>query len=313
MMLRPVSKRCIQCTHISKRRFSTSEFSVTVRSSLGKTTPYVKGWVWQHVLLEKRLQHLRQSNSHVNIQDNDWLLLFEHDSVYTLGRGASEEHLKFLTNEDNEALERLSKKYRGDNAARLQLRSKIQSSEENDDQQVQALIEGGIIQDTPVYAPNNAPIYRIERGGEVTYHGPGQLVLYPMLNLRRAPYQQDLHWYLRQIEEVIIRTLRQYGIESNRDEINTGVWVGSNKIAAVGVSSSRWITTHGCALNVKPNLEFFNKEIITPCGIEERDVTSLYDLMGDDCPSVQEVAGVVVQSFGDVFGVDMTEGNSMQT
>jgi lipoyl(octanoyl) transferase len=147
----------------------------------------------------------------------------------------------------------------------------------------------------------------------VTYHGPGQLVLYPMLNLRRAPYEQDLHWYLRQIEEVIIRTLRRYGVESNRDEINTGVWVGSNKIAAVGVSSSRWITTHGCALNVKPDLEFFNKEIITPCGIEERDVTSLYDLMGDDCPSVQEVASVVIESFGVVFGVDMVEGDSIKT
>lgn len=169
-------------------------------------------------------------------------------------------------------------------------------------------MESGAIQNNPVYAPNGAPIYRIERGGEVTYHGPGQLVIYPMLNLRHSAFKQDLHWYLRQVEEVIIQTLREFDIESNRDEINTGVWVGKNKIAAVGVSSSRWITTHGCAINVRPNLDHFDKEIITPCGIEERGVTSMLDVVGEDsCPSVMEVADVAVKCFGNVFEVNVVE------
>lgn len=242
--------------------------------------------------------------------DKDWLLLFEHEPVYTLGRGASEEHLTFLTNKDEEAMIRLSKKYRGEDAARLQLRSETPMCH-SDQHQVADMIENGIIQNCPVYAPNNAPIYRIERGGEVTYHGPGQLILYPMLNLRQSPYKQDLHWYLRQVEEVIIRTLKHYDIDSNRDDINTGVWVGPNKIAAIGVSSSRWITTHGCALNVNPDLQFFNKEIITPCGIEERDVTSLYDLMGSSCPTVEEAAIVVMKCFGEVFGIGLVEGDAI--
>jgi lipoyl(octanoyl) transferase len=306
----------IQCT-ISKRRLSTKA-QVTVRSALGRSTPYIKGWAWQHVLLERRLQYLRfqqSTNDGLNapqhgMSDRDWLLLFEHEPVYTLGRGASEKHLTFLTHEDKEDMKRLSKKYRGIDAARLLLRSKFQINVE-DNQLISTLIQGGAIQNCPVYAPNKVPIYRIERGGEVTFHGPGQLVLYPMLNLRHSPFKQDLHWYLRQIEEVIILTLQHYDINANRDGINTGVWVGLDKIAAVGVSSSRWITTHGCALNVNSNLDAFSKEIITPCGIEERGVTSLYDLMGENCPSMKDVADVMMRCFGEVFDVELVEGDDI--
>ena len=147
----------------------------------------------------------------------------------------------------------------------------------------------------------------------VTFHGPSQLVVYPMLDLkdggRSGAYQADLHWYLRMIEEVIIQTLKHYGIDGNRDEINTGVWVGKNKIAAVGISSSRWITTHGFALNVDPDLSYFDTSVILPCGIEGRGVTSMGEVLrarNDETRRilcVTEVAAVVTKTMEKVFGV----------
>ena len=247
--------------------------------------------------------------------DRDWLLLFEHEPVYTLGRGASEEHLTFLDKEVDGGAEkrrRLSRKYRGADASRLNVdqsqRGNLQTS--SVEEEVERLSEQS---NSPVYAPNGLPIYRIERGGEVTYHGPGQLVMYPLLNLKHPAYEQDLHWYLRQIEEVIIQTLSEFDVASNRDEINTGVWVGPNKIAAVGVSSARWITTHGLAINVRPDLGHFDDEIITPCGIEGRGVTSLEEVMGrEGCPTVQEVAEVATRCFGDVFRIELESGGPMR-
>lgn len=320
----PIHANVADTIHLScKRRLSSETKSrVTIRNALGKPTPYVKGWVWQHVLLERRLKHERRQAANPECKNNwletiidhsaneDWLLVFEHEPVYTLGRGASEDHLKFLATEDDVTIRRLNKKYRGEDAARLIVRSAMQNAD-SDQLQVDDLLKNGAIQDNPVCAPNNVPIYRIERGGEVTYHGPGQLVLYPLLNLRNSPFHQDLHWYLRQIEEIIIRTLKEYGISSNRDKINTGVWVGPNKIAAVGVSSSRWITTHGCALNVNLDLDAFSQEIITPCGIEKRGVTSMKKIMKDDCPSVEEVADVALRYFGDVFNVELINGDAI--
>lgn len=120
------------------------------------------------------------------------------------------------------------------------------------------------------------PLYRTERGGEVTYHGPGQLVMYPVLNLRH--FKQDLHWYLRQLEEVIIRALSEVsGLQGERVEGLTGVWVGGNKVAAIGVRASRWVTYHGLALNVSTDLSHFSK--IVPCGIADKGVTSIMHLM----------------------------------
>lgn len=302
-----------------------------VRSAISAgPLPYERGWAWQHVLLNRRLNYIRtqqqqQMNGAEEIaadmgtadtssqHDNDWLLMFEHEPVYTLGRGASEEHLTFLNKEPDGGAEkrrRLSRKYRGEDASRLNVdRSKRTSREMSVEEEVDRVVTdqssgGGA---TPVYAPNGLPIYRIERGGEVTYHGPGQLVVYPLLNLKNPSYRQDLHWYLRQIEEVIIRTLAEFGVQSKRDEINTGVWVGREKIAAVGVSSSRWITTHGLAINVNPNLEHFDKDIITPCGIEERGVTSIADVLGTESPKVDEVADVALKCFGDVFGIKLAD------
>ena len=114
-------------------------------------------------------------------------------------------------------------------------------------------------------------LVRVERGGEVTWHGPGQLVGYPIFAL--ADRKKDLHWFLRQIEEVVIRVLAAYDLEGVRSKAGTGVWVGDNKIAAIGLSASKWVSMHGFSINVDPDLDAFGR--IVPCGIEDRGVTSL--------------------------------------
>ena len=120
------------------------------------------------------------------------------------------------------------------------------------------------------------PVYRIERGGGVTFHGPGQLVAYPILDLHA--HRKSVTWYMRSLEEVLIRTLAHFGIKGCRREGFTGVWVGDEKIAALGVRLSRWISMHGVALNVTTDLSFYDG--IIPCGIFEYDVISMSDLLG---------------------------------
>jgi lipoyl(octanoyl) transferase len=139
-------------------------------------------------------------------------------------------------------------------------------------------------------------IYRIERGGEVTYHCPGQLVGYPILNLRR--HQQDLHWYLRALEEVVIRTLACYGLTGTRIAGLTGVWLEGYKVAAIGIKVSRWVTMHGFALNVCPDLTGFEK--IVPCGIAGKPVGSLAQFLpGIGLAAVQaQLIAVFEQVFG---------------
>lgn len=120
------------------------------------------------------------------------------------------------------------------------------------------------------------PIHRTERGGEVTFHGPGQLVMYPIINLRR--HQMDLHWYLRTLEEVVIRALSStFSIQASRLEGLTGVWVGNQKLAALGIRVAHWITYHGLALNVTTDLTPF--KWIIPCGIRDRQVGSIKGLL----------------------------------
>lgn len=145
------------------------------------------------------------------------------------------------------------------------------------------------------------PVYRIERGGEVTYHCPGQLVGYPILNLRH--YRQDLHWYLRQLEEVLIRVLASYDLPGERLPGYTGVWLSGRKVAAIGVKVSRWITMHGFALNVCPDLTGFQR--IIPCGIADKPVGSLAEFIPDI--SLEEVRGKVAIAFAEVFGVKLVE------
>jgi len=114
-------------------------------------------------------------------------------------------------------------------------------------------------------------LVRTERGGEVTYHGPGQLVVYPILDLRA--YKQDVHWYMRALEEVAARVVRSVGLPAGRIDGLTGVWIGDAKVCAIGVKLSRWVTMHGLALNVDVDLRDFAH--IVPCGIADRPVTSL--------------------------------------
>jgi lipoate-protein ligase B len=269
---------------------------------------YRQSWAWQHLLLSRRLVARRQNATSIAASDDDDIVfLFEHEPVYTLGRGADENHLTFLqehTAAADDARAHLSRKNRG--GARLTVDQR--RLEENllslpDEVAVNKLAQIA----SPVKAPNGAPIYRVERGGEVTFHGPGQLVVYPLMDLKRLPFKDDLHWFLRKVEDVILLTLQEYGIAGYRDEINTGVWVGPNKIAAVGVAASRWITTHGFALNVDPDLSYFDTSVILPCGIDGRGVTSLGALLRErgetEIPTVTQVATVVLKNTENVFGI----------
>jgi lipoate-protein ligase B len=146
-------------------------------------------------------------------------------------------------------------------------------------------------------------VHEIERGGDVTYHGPGQLTGYPIIDLRS--YQKDVHWYLRQLEEVIIRFLSDYNIAGKRVSGYTGVWVGDEKIAAIGVAVKRWVTYHGFALNVNPDLSHF--KLINPCGITDKEVTSIVKILGHDV-SMEEVEDKVVSAFAEVFSVEILNG-----
>jgi lipoyl(octanoyl) transferase len=134
------------------------------------------------------------------------------------------------------------------------------------------------------------------RGGDVTYHGPGQLVGYPILDLR--PDRCDVHRYVRDLEEVLIRAVAGFGIDSHRLPGLTGTWVGDEKLAAIGVRIARWVTSHGFALNVSTNLEHFG--LIVPCGIADKGVTSLDKLSGRPI-AMNDVEHAVVEAFSLVF------------
>lgn len=142
-------------------------------------------------------------------------------------------------------------------------------------------------------------IHRIERGGEVTYHCPNQLVGYPILNL--LYYQQDLHWYLRQLEEVIIQTVANYNLKAYRIPKLTGVWLEGKKVAAIGIKVRRWITMHGFALNVCPDMSGFQH--IIPCGIANKPVGSLIEFVPDI--TVDRVRVDIAKSFAKIFQVEL--------
>ena len=168
---------------------------------------------WQERLLQQSLTDA----------DAEAVWLLQHPRCYTLGRGASDDHLLF----------------------------------------------------DPEHPP--APLHRIDRGGEVTHHAPGQLVAYPVLDLRRR--RTDLHWYLRQLEQVVIDVLQVLGLQGERIEGLTGVWLDQKKVAAIGVGCRRWITQHGLALNVTCDLEGFKS--VVPCGLKGRPVGRLCDWIPD--------------------------------
>ncbi len=146
---------------------------------------------------------------------------------------------------------------------------------------------------------NKISVYEIDRGGDITYHGPGQLVGYPIINL--ADWKKDTHLYLRNLEEAIILTCQDYGLKTNRIEGLTGVWIEDRKIAAIGIKVSRWITMHGFAFNVNTNLKLFSG--IIPCGITDKAVTSLEYELGYKI-DMQEVKDYFVKNFIKVFEYD---------
>ena len=144
--------------------------------------------------------------------------------------------------------------------------------------------------------------FKTNRGGDITFHGPGQLVAYPILDLDH--FFTDVHKYLRFLEEAVIQTLAHWNIEATRSSGETGVWIDvgtpfARKICAMGIRASRWVTMHGLALNVDTDLSFF--ELMIPCGIQGKGVTSMKRELGDNCPSLQEVQQVFLKQFVHLF------------
>lgn len=144
--------------------------------------------------------------------------------------------------------------------------------------------------------PKDAEVIQSDRGGDITWHGPGQLVGYPIINLE--DHRKSVSWYMRNLEAVIIRTLQDFEIEGDRIKGMTGVWVGNQKICAMGVRLSRWVTMHGFALNVRPNMSYFDGMI--PCGIKGKGVVSMKDLLDTEI-QVDDVNASLLQAFQTVF------------
>lgn len=162
-----------------------------------------------------------------------------------------------------------------------------------------------VLLDEAARAAGGVELFETGRGGDVTYHGPGQLVGYPIIKLR--PGEQDIRRYVRNLQEVLIRAARNLGIEAQpRGGDFVGVWVGDEKLAAIGIRISRWVTMHGFAFNVTTDLDYF--QMIVPCGIRDHGVTSLAKLLGRSI-AMTEVAAYVAQHFGAVFNREMVVGS----
>ena len=149
-----------------------------------------------------------------------------------------------------------------------------------------------------VTAPREVPVFRTNRGGDVTYHGPGQLVVYPIIDLR-SKLRRDVHRYVRNLEAAAIRTLKDFGIDATRRPPYTGIWIDDRKIAAIGVAVRRGITHHGLALNVNTDMSYFDR--IIPCGLNWADVTSIKEELGAE-RNVERVKGSFLRHFAEVFG-----------
>ena len=162
---------------------------------------------------------------------------------------------------------------------------------------------GNVLISKEQMAEQGLSLFFIDRGGDVTYHGPGQLVGYPILDLRERG--EDLHQYARNLEEVILRTLRMFSIEAGRDASHPGVWADREEIAAIGLSVRRWVTMHGFALNVNTNLDHFT--CINPCGFSDRRATSMSKILRRTI-SMEAVKEQVISHFRHTFGIPVTSG-----
>jgi lipoyl(octanoyl) transferase len=156
-----------------------------------------------------------------------------------------------------------------------------------------------------ILAAMEVPVYRTSRGGDVTYHGPGQLVVYPIIDLR-SKLRRDVHRYVRNLEWTAIRTLKDFGIEAQCRPPYTGIWLGARKIAALGVAVRRCVTFHGLALNVNTDLTYFRR--IIPCGLTWAEVTSMQEELGA-AQSVERVRERFLQHFAEIFGYFRVEQN----
>ena len=146
-------------------------------------------------------------------------------------------------------------------------------------------------------------VFEVERGGDVTFHGPGQLVGYPIVDL--SGHRRDLHWYLRRLEDTLISAIERLGVPAGRTPGLTGVWTAGRKIASIGIHVKQWVTLHGFALNVTTDLSWF--DLIVPCGIEQVVMTSLAEeLLRDDQPALErEARQAVIEAFAEVFGYQL--------
>jgi lipoyl(octanoyl) transferase len=161
--------------------------------------------------------------------------------------------------------------------------------------------EGHLVASPGRLQARGVEVFEVERGGDVTFHGPGQLVGYPIFDLKR--HRRDLHWYLRQVEEALIVSLADFDILSERHSGYTGVWTRGRKIASIGVHARDWVTWHGFALNVMTDLSFF--ELIIPCGIPDVEMTSIVrEVGGGDRVTMDGVIDSVSRAFGQVFGLE---------
>lgn len=165
--------------------------------------------------------------------------------------------------------------------------------------------ESHLLLDEAGLAAHKATYYRINRGGDITYHGPGQLVAYPIIDLEQ--FKTDINWYLRSLEDAVMATIGAYGLKGERYPGFTGVWLepeaeNARKICAMGVRTSRWVTMHGIALNVNTQLDYFKH--IVPCGIDDKAVASMAAEIGQELP-FSEVEDVFVRQFARVFDVEI--------
>ena len=159
--------------------------------------------------------------------------------------------------------------------------------------------EHNLISSPEFLASRGVSLFEVERGGDVTFHGPGQLVGYPIIDLRR--HKQDLHWYLRQVEEALIRSIARWDVPGERSAGFTGVWTRGRKIASIGVHARDWVTWHGFALNVSTDLSYF--DLIVPCGIDGVVMTSLARETGREL-TLEEVGRAAAEALGQVFALE---------
>jgi lipoate-protein ligase B len=163
---------------------------------------------------------------------------------------------------------------------------------------------GHLIVSPEVLEAMKIPIFHVERGGDITYHGPGQMVVYPILNLKEYGYR--IVRYIDQLEEVVLRVLRDFGIEGRRDPLNRGVWVEREKIASLGVAVKRWVSFHGFALNYETDLKYY--DLINPCGLKGKKVTSMAEILGSKI-SRERLSERILFHFKEVFRRDWEAKN----